>query len=85
MIRYFSKWIKRPFHATKILPTIYPPVPDKENLMPRKEYKTITVKSESFQKFIKAIKDAKRDDPSLDNSTFLNSLLSKYKKNQKAA
>ncbi|TRZ80407.1 MAG: hypothetical protein D4R90_01535 [Nitrosopumilales archaeon] len=52
-----------------------------KDLLPRKEYKTITVKSESFQKFIKAIKNAKKDDPSLDNSTFLNSLLSKYKKN----
>lgn len=35
--------------------------------MPRKEYKTITVKSEAFQKFVKAIKEAKREDPSLDN------------------
>jgi len=51
--------------------------------MPRKEYKTITVKLESFQKFVKAIKDAKRDNPELDNSTFLNLLLAKYKKNQK--
>ncbi|MGC1426135.1 MAG: hypothetical protein WA833_05470 [Nitrosotalea sp.] len=50
--------------------------------MPRKEYKTITVKSESFQKFLKAIKDAKKDNPTLDNSTFLNSLLSKNKKKQ---
>jgi len=51
------------------------------NSLPRKEYKTITVKSESFQKFIKAIRDAKKYDPLLDNSTFLNSLVSEYKKN----
>jgi hypothetical protein len=51
--------------------------------LPRKEYKTITVKSESFQKFIRAIKDARKDDPSLDNSTFLNLLITKYKKNQR--
>jgi hypothetical protein len=50
--------------------------------LPRKEYKTITVKSESFQKFLRAIKDAKKDNPALDNSTFLNSLLSKNKKKQ---
>jgi hypothetical protein len=53
--------------------------------LPRKEYKTITVKAESFQKFVKAIKDAKKDDPTLDNSEFLNSLVSKYKKNQRAS
>lgn len=53
--------------------------------MPRKEYKTITVKIESFQKFIKAVKDARKDDPALDNSTFLNSLLSRSKKNQRSA
>ena len=55
------------------------------NHMPRKEYKTITVKSESFQKFVKAIREAKKDDPFLDNSTFLNLLVSKHKKNQKSS
>jgi phosphopantothenoylcysteine synthetase/decarboxylase len=64
----------------RILPITYPYVPDKESHLPRKEYKTITVKSESFQKFIKAIKEAKKGDPSLDNSTFLNLLVSRYKK-----
>jgi hypothetical protein len=53
--------------------------------LPRKEYKTITVKAESFQKFIKAIKDAKKDDPTLDNSEFLNALVSKYKKSQRSS
>lgn len=53
--------------------------------LPRKEYKTITVKSEAFQKFTKAIKDAKKDDPTLDNSIFLNLLVSRYKKNQRAS
>jgi len=48
--------------------------------MPRKEYKTITVKSESFQKFVRAVKEAKKGDPSIDNSLFLNSLITKYQK-----
>ncbi|HEX5358920.1 MAG TPA: hypothetical protein VFW99_03290 [Candidatus Nitrosotalea sp.] len=48
--------------------------------MPRKEYKTITVKSEAFQKFVRAVKEAKKGDPSLDNSLFLNSLIAKYQK-----
>jgi hypothetical protein len=50
------------------------------NNMPRKEYKTITVKVEAFQKFIRAIRDAQKSDPSLDNSTFLTSLLGKKSK-----
>ncbi|MGI0075603.1 MAG: hypothetical protein ACREA5_06640 [Nitrosotalea sp.] len=53
--------------------------------MPRKEYKTITVKSEAFQKFVKAIRDAKKNDPSVDNSTFLNSLIAKYQKNRRSS
>ena len=53
--------------------------------MPRKEYKTITVKSEAFQKFVKAIKEAKRGDPSLDNSIFLNSLIAKYHKTKRSS
>lgn len=52
--------------------------------MPRKEYKTITVKVEAFQKFIRAIRDAQRSDPSLDNSTFLTSLLGKSQKSKKS-
>jgi hypothetical protein len=51
--------------------------------MPRKEYKTITVKVDAFQQFAKAIKKAKQDDPSLDNSTFLVSLVSKNQKSKK--
>lgn len=48
--------------------------------MPRKEYKTITVKVEAFQKFIRAIREAQKSNPSLDNSTFLTSLLGKKSK-----
>ncbi|MHB8602718.1 MAG: hypothetical protein ACYC6W_01410 [Nitrosotalea sp.] len=43
--------------------------------MPRKGYGTITVKVESFNKFIKVKHAAKRENPDLDNSTFLESLL----------
>ncbi len=53
--------------------------------MPRKEYKTITVKTEAFQKFVKAIRDAKKRNPDIDNSTFLNSLIAKYHKNRRSS
>jgi len=48
--------------------------------MPRKEYKTITIKVETFQKFCKIKNDAKKADPELDNSKFVELLLDKYKK-----
>lgn len=46
--------------------------------MPRKEYKTITVKNASYEHFKKAVRDAKKKDKSLDNSTFLNMLVSQH-------
>jgi len=51
--------------------------------MPRKEYKTITVKVDAFQQFARTIKKAKQDDSSVDNSTFLVSLLNKNHKGKK--
>jgi hypothetical protein len=50
--------------------------------MPRKEYKTITVKVESHSKFLKTIKEAKKAYPEIDNSEFLNLLLDMYKKSR---
>jgi len=50
--------------------------------MPRKEYKTITVKVDAFQKFTNAIKKAKKKNPNIDNSEFLISLIGKNQKNQ---
>lgn len=47
--------------------------------MPRKEYKTITVKAATFQRFQKAVHGAKKANPDIDNSKFLESLLN-YKK-----
>lgn len=52
--------------------------------MPRKEYKTITVKNESYEQFKKAVRDAKRKDKSLDNSTFLNVLISHHQRSRKS-
>lgn len=49
--------------------------------MPRKEYKTITVKAETQVKFLRAVRDAKRDDIT-DNSKFLDLLLSVNKKSK---
>ena len=57
--------------------------PGQVNQLPRKEYKTITVKTEAFQKFVKAIREAKKDDPLLDNSTFLNSLVTRHQKTRR--
>ncbi|HJT10698.1 MAG TPA: hypothetical protein VJ771_07935 [Candidatus Nitrosotalea sp.] len=48
--------------------------------MPRKEYKTITVKEQAFVRFLKAVHDAKKANPGLDNSLFLEKLLDHYKK-----
>jgi hypothetical protein len=53
------------------------------NSLPRKEYETITVKNEALEKFLKAIQLEKKKDPALDNSTFLNSLVSDYKKSKR--
>jgi hypothetical protein len=53
--------------------------------MPRKEYKTITVKTEAFQKFMKAIREAKKEDPTLDNSTFLNSIIARRQKTRRSS
>ncbi|CUR52288.1 protein of unknown function [Nitrosotalea devaniterrae] len=50
--------------------------------MPRKEYKTITVKVEAYTRFIKAIKDAKKVDPGIDTSEFLELLLRESKKSK---
>ncbi|HEU5487387.1 MAG TPA: hypothetical protein VFV16_01055 [Candidatus Nitrosotalea sp.] len=49
--------------------------------MPRKEYKTITVKAETQEKFLRAVRDAKRGD-STDNSKFLDLLLSTHKRSK---
>jgi len=46
--------------------------------VPRKEYKTITVKNQCYEHFKKAVRDAKKKDKSLDNSTFLNLLVSHH-------
>ena len=51
--------------------------------VPRKEYKTITVKNESYEQFKKAVREAKKKDKSLDNSTFLNVLISQHQRSRK--
>lgn len=48
--------------------------------MPRKEYKTITVKQQTFTRFLRAVRDAKRANPEMDNSVFLEKLLESYRK-----
>ncbi|NHI02691.1 hypothetical protein DYY67_0388 [Candidatus Nitrosotalea sp. TS] len=51
--------------------------------MPRKEYKTITVKNESYDQFKRAVREAKKKDKSLDNSMFLDLLISQYQRSRK--
>ncbi|MDE1727403.1 MAG: hypothetical protein KGH89_09110 [Thaumarchaeota archaeon] len=51
--------------------------------MPRKEYKTITVKNESYEKFKKVAKEAKKKDKSLDNSTFLELLMNQHQRSKR--
>jgi hypothetical protein len=43
--------------------------------LPRKEYKTITVKLKTFLRFAKVVKDARKNDLKISNSSFLESLL----------
>ncbi|MDE2588472.1 MAG: hypothetical protein KGL95_02245 [Patescibacteria group bacterium] len=50
--------------------------------LPRKEYKTITVKVESHAKFLRAIKEAKKAYSGIDNSEFLDLLVDMYKKSK---
>lgn len=51
--------------------------------MPRKEYKTITVKEETFNRFLRACRQAKKSDPAIDNSVFMEKLLVKHKKKRR--
>ena len=50
--------------------------------LPRKEYKTITVKVDAHAKFLRAIKDEKKINPKIDNSEFLELLLDMRKKSR---
>jgi len=50
--------------------------------VPRKGYKTITVKMECFCEFVKAVKEAK-ERHSIDNSEFLMQLLNLYYKHDR--
>lgn len=57
----------------------------KVRIVPRKGYKVITVKEEAFYKFYKAVQSAKRADPNMDNSKFVEWLLENKKKKQKSS
>ncbi len=52
--------------------------------MPRKEYKSITVKNGSYEQFKKAVKDAKKKDESLDNSAFLDLLMKQRQRSKRS-
>ncbi|MDE1815458.1 MAG: hypothetical protein KGI11_02745 [Thaumarchaeota archaeon] len=51
--------------------------------MPRKEYKSITVKNECYEYFKKVVKEAKKRDKSLDNSSFLNLLVTQHQRGKR--
>ncbi len=48
--------------------------------MPKKGYRSLTVKEDVYDKFLKAVQDAKKVDPNIDNSKFIDSFLDKHKK-----
>ncbi|HJT10161.1 MAG TPA: hypothetical protein VJ771_05195 [Candidatus Nitrosotalea sp.] len=51
--------------------------------VPRKEYKSITVKNECYEHFKRAVRDAKKKDKSLDNSMFLDLLVTRHLRGKK--
>jgi hypothetical protein len=53
--------------------------------MPRKGYKTITVKSSIFYKFTKAVRYAKETNLKIDNTAFLSYLLYLYYEEENSA
>ena len=57
-------------------------VPEHKICVPRKEYKTITVKVETHARFLKAVHDAKKYEAKTDNSKFLDLLLNTYKRSK---
>jgi hypothetical protein len=52
-------------------------------VVPRKGYKSITVKDEPYGHFLRAIKEVKKKDKAMDNSKFLSLLLNHHKKGRK--
>lgn len=52
--------------------------------MPRKEYKTITVKEETFHRFFKLRHEVKKKDRKMYNDRFLNVLLDIYEKKSRS-
>ena len=53
--------------------------------MPRKEYKTITVKAYTFYKFTEAVRQAKEMNNNTDNTRFLAYLLDLYNEHRNSS
>ena len=53
--------------------------------MPRKEYKSITVKNGSYEQFKRVVKEAKKKDKSLDNSSFLDMLMKQHQRSKRTS
>lgn len=51
-------------------------------VVPRKGYKSITVSDETCDKFVKAVQEAKKVDPIMTNSKFIDLLLGRHKKSK---
>jgi hypothetical protein len=47
--------------------------------MPKKGYRSLTMKEDVYERFMKEIKEAKRTNPDIENSKFLESLMNKRK------
>jgi len=48
--------------------------------MPRKEYKTITIKNATYERFLKIIQEQKRKTPRIHHTEFLKLLFDMYQK-----
>ncbi len=50
--------------------------------MPKKGYRSLSIKQDVYDKFIKAVQEAKERDRKIHNSKFIDSLLDKHKKSK---
>jgi len=50
--------------------------------VPKEGYRSLTIKQDVYEKFIKAVQESKEKDPKIDNSKFMDSFLDKHKKSK---
>lgn len=50
--------------------------------VPKKGYKSLTIKDAVYERFMKEVKEVKKSNSKVENSDFLDSLLDKHKKSK---